>query len=644
MHKSVLIALDSRDRAVKASFDASNAHNEFDRGFAVQQVRVDVPDLLPWVRGSLTTVATHEHVGMDGTRTELKKTRGGDQGDAITALVFPLAYKAVTDSVCAAIAEVDQHGHVYTYQDDMEGVCSVEAVGRANAAYGAACARAGLRSNLGKTKLTPGRAVRAIDLPSGLEVDERAIVLKHGDGMAVPAVPSASHSEGSQLAEGSSEVNAIIQKRSSFFKRLDELRSAGLKAQSALDMMRVRTAGDYVFVARACGIPTSEAAALDAKLLGEVNRYLGDVPQAAADPTAEQKIFLRTSDGGVGFQSVARTSPAAYAASWHACIPKILQRFGLQGTSELTAISPWAALCLPSASSTLRGAIGDDSIDIGDDGIAASQHILAKAPHAAAAKRVSDDISVDVKASAAMRSAGGPGSGVWILAPSLPNQHMSDAQFTIALRTRLHMILPQCVGQCRHRRQDGSLCNAPLDPYGYHARVCPSGGWLIKRHDAACAVLGSWCEEMGCQLEAGQKPWGEVLVPWAAPAREEARMDLVIHVPGVASPFYVDLTVVSALSSDALSGGSAVRDGAAAEVAAKAKFRCYPNCNLTPFVIEDHGRLGDEALRLVRTVAPVDPSERSKAIRRLHRSLGATLQRIAADAVIAATTVRPLYW
>ena len=121
---------------------------------------------------------------------------------------------------------------------------------------------------------------------------------------------------------------------------------------------------------------------------------------------------------------------------------------------------------------------------------------------------------------------------------------------------------------------------------------------------------------MGCQLEAGQKPWGEVLVPWAAPAREEARMDLVIHAPGVASPFYVDLTVVSALSCDALSAGSAVRDGAAAEVAAKAKFRDYPNCNLTPFVIEDHGRLGDEALRLVRVVAPVDPSERSKAIRR----------------------------
>ena len=162
----------------------------------------------------------------------------------------------------------------------------------------------------------------------------------------------------------------------------------------------------------------------------------------------------------------------------------------------------------------------------------------------------------------------------------------------------------------------------------------------MKRHDAACAVLGSWCEEMGCQLEAGQKPWGEVLVPWAAPARQEARMDLVVRAPNVALPFYIDLTVVSALSSDALAGGAAIREGAAAEIGARGKFRDYPNCSLTPFVIEDHGRLGEEALRFVRLIAPAELSQRSKAIRRLHQSLGATLQRVAAEAVIAATTVR----
>ena len=162
----------------------------------------------------------------------------------------------------------------------------------------------------------------------------------------------------------------------------------------------------------------------------------------------------------------------------------------------------------------------------------------------------------------------------------------------------------------------------------------------MKRHDAACAVLAAWCEEMGCTLEVGQKPYGEVLVPWAAPARPEARMDLVVHAPGIATPFYVDLTVVSALSSDALASDSSVRDGAAAEVAARGKYRDYPNCSVTPFAAEDHGRVGEEALRLIRRLAPSDDAERSRAIRRLHQSLGATLQRVAADAVRSTTTAR----
>ena len=104
----------------------------------------------------------------------------------------------------------------------------------------------------------------------------------------------------------------------------------------------------------------------------------------------------------------------------------------------------------------------------------------------------------------------------------------------------------------------------------------------MKRHDAGCAVLGAWCEEMGCHLEAGQKPWGEVLVPWAAPARQEARMDLVVHAPGVASPFYDDFMVANTLSALALACGSAVRDGAAAELAARGKHRDYPVCSVTP--------------------------------------------------------------
>ena len=168
----------------------------------------------------------------------------------------------------------------------------------------------------------------------------------------------------------------------------------------------------------------------------------------------------------------------------------------------------------------------------------------------------------------------------------------------------------------------------------------------MRRHDAACAVLGGWCEDMGCQLESGQKPWGEVLVPWAAPACPQARMDLVIHAPGFSSPFYVDLTVVSALSTDALSSGSADRSGAAAELASRGKHRDYPNCTLTPFVIEDHGRLGEKAsagcIVALKLLCSASLPMQSSLPRPLGQGRDCCLARLVLPAGLAGPSCRPL--
>ena len=214
----------------------------------------------------------------------------------------------------------------------------------------------------------------------------------------------------------------MVDKRSAFFRRLRELRAAGLPPHSAMALLRTRTAGDYVFVARACGIPERDARAMDRALLAEVETILGG---GLADAPAGRKAFLRSADGGLGFQSVQRTSPVAYAASWHACLPTILKLLNLPAASALMALSPWLALCLPVANCALQEATGDGCASIGDEGLAASQHSLAKAPLAAAARQVLEEVSVDSRAVAAMRSAGGPGAGVWTNAPVLPNQHLS---------------------------------------------------------------------------------------------------------------------------------------------------------------------------------------------------------------------------
>ena len=113
-------------------------------------------------------------------------------------------------------------------------------------------------------------------------------------------------------------------------------------------------------------------------------------------------------------------------------------------------------------------------------------------------------------------------------------------------------------------------------------------------------------------------------------------MDIVAFSPRIPGSVYVDLTVVGALSVEAVRRGSALRDGVASEIAAEHKVAKYPNCQVAPFAVEDHGRFGESAVALIRALAPTEPFLRTAAIGHIYQSMSSTLQRIAADAVIAA--------
>ena len=156
----------------------------------------------------------------------------------------------------------------------------------------------------------------------------------------------------------------------------------------------------------------------------------------------------------------------------------------------------------------------------------------------------------------------------------------------------------------------------------------------MRKHNACCGVLSDWLEARGCHVQR------EVVLPTAHDNQLQSRMDLIVFAPPIDGPIYIDLTVVNAASREALARGSADHEGVAASIATDRKRRAYPNIPVTPFVIEDSGRLGELALKLVRKVAPADPTARSTAISELYQSLGATLQRQAANAVLASMAPR----
>ena len=99
---------------------------------------------------------------------------------------------------------------------------------------------------------------------------------------------------------------------------------------------------------------------------------------------------------------------------------------------------------------------------------------------------------------------------------------------------------------------------------------------------------------------------------------------------------YIDVTVVSAQSVEALSKGSALHDGVAAELATSRKERKYAGCEVYAFPIETLGRFGNKATTVVRMLAPQSPAERSSAIAVLYQDIASILQRWNADAIMAA--------
>ena len=442
----------------------------------------------------------------------------------------------------------------------------------------------------------------------------------------------------SLLEVQSPEAAALIKKRRAFLGRLRALRIGGLPSQVALALAQARTAGDCIYVARTCGLPAADAEELDALLETEVLSLLGDGPRpisarearARGGEHATSRTFLPARDHGLGFLSLAIVRTAALTASWHSALPHILSRLGLPSPASLTSRTTWSSTAIQESIRNLRHATGDATAELGDTEVDASQHSLTLSSYAAASSQLIA-VATDPVASSALLSCGGIGAGACLRAPTAPAHRLLDSQFRMMLSTRLQLAVFAPGGICLHRRPNGSLCGAPLDVYGIHARCCAVGGWRVKKHNACVNALAAWAEE-----EADCSVFKEQVVPTANDDHAESRLDLVIYSPRMAGAIYVDLTIVSACSQEALGRGSAGFAGVAACIAEERKCSKYPNIDPWPFAIEDHGRWGDSAVALARALAPLSPSLRSSPLRRLHQAAAVTMQRTAADNMLAA--------
>eukprot|EP00973_Karenia_brevis_P022938 3158983-Karenia_brevis.AAC.1 len=140
---------------------------------------------------------------------------------------------------------------------------------------------------------------------------------------------------------------------------------------------------------------------------------------------------------------------------------------------------------------------------------------------------------------------------------------------------------------------------APVDAQGNHAMVCKFGGFKTVRHSRLVRLLRAILRESGASVAPR-----EVVVPaWRRADGTNARLDVAFTVNGERK--FVDVTVRHPLA-DKYFRRAAREDGAAASMAAHSKRVRYPALaaegllEVDPFCVETYGRLGSDALRVLR--------------------------------------------
>ena len=167
---------------------------------------------------------------------------------------------------------------------------------------------------------------------------------------------------------------------------------------------------------------------------------------------------------------------------------------------------------------------------------------------------------------------------------------MPDQHFLVSLRDRLR--LPVCPPQatCQHRRQDGTLCGAPLDSRGKHALKCEVGPTREARHDG----LRDFTAAFHPKVSGYVAPKEQRVTAWdrvnpRTGLLEEARLDVATRDAASGRKIFVDTMVTCAHSGyEPRQQAHAGRDGVAAADAVRGKRRRYPPSGgeLVPLIFE----------------------------------------------------------
>ena len=260
-----------------------------------------------------------------------------------------------------------------------------------------------------------------------------------------------------------------------------------------------------------------------------------------------------------------------YAARDSAGVP-----FSVQAVHESSRALATAGFQCPSWAELAEGARPGSEIpgaeDEGDAEPSAKgwQRFAARAVESEAAEQLRGHLHPSLRAR--LRSQGGPGAGMWLLAcPTDPALMFEPELFLVALRMRLLLPLPLGESRCR--------CGVLLDAWGIHLLACQQTGRITRRariHDDAIAQI---LREAGAQVRPRNRSFLRDLAIPGVRAEDARRLDVV----AAGLPLYGGRTiVVDATLRSPLTGSGMWRynghdeDGASFAQAIRDKHHKYP--------------------------------------------------------------------
>ena len=326
--------------------------------------------------------------------------------------------------------------------------------------------------------------------------------------------------------------------------------------------------------------------------------------------------------------SYTKAAPAVFLAAQSRNLPAIASLLQLGSTAGILEADERLRNDIAKARSALiEAGCRSDQVPFGAAAPSAPKRTrtMMKPQHAMVCKSMRETLPPGL--AARFNAQASASASAWLHEP-FPGGHSKPAgTWRTMMRQRLLMAAPGAAQyeancRCSNRRQDGTQCSKLLDEYGLHELLCPLGGGVNDRHTS----LRKWVadklrDSYGVRVQE-EKP---VAPPEVSVA---GRMDVVCF--RGSARLLIDTVVATPATTDTAELARRRYDAARALNEAERRKRKRYGDAVLAFAVEDTGRIGRGARRLLRELAELLEDESPcAAFRRLlaevqHVVLGST--------------------